>query len=116
MDQWDRDELELGRRAATWQLHDELGQLYPELEDRAWNVVIGCYGLLCDLPATRVIIYGCLNQHLKERYPCNLPAYQAVITTHTCDQCGEPWAEQMTSLLSAANAPGQPSTSSSTDA
>jgi hypothetical protein len=51
MDQWDRDELELGRRAATWQLHDELGQLYPELEDRAWNVVIGCYGLLCDLPA-----------------------------------------------------------------
>ena len=77
-----------------------------------------CDGLLCDLPATRVIVYGCLNQHLRERYLCNLhlPIYLAVITMHTCDHCGEPWAEQMISLLSAANAPGQPSTSSSTDA
>jgi hypothetical protein len=51
-----------------------------------------CDGLLCDLPRTHVIIYGCLNQHLKERHLCNLhlPAYQAVITMRTCDQCGEP--------------------------
>ena len=51
-----------------------------------------CDGLLCDLPATRVIVYGCLNQHLRERYLCNLhlPIYLAVITMHTCDHCGEP--------------------------
>lgn len=43
-EEWDRDEAELGERAALWQLSEEFGALYSTVEDRAWSVVIGCYG------------------------------------------------------------------------
>jgi hypothetical protein len=39
----DLEEIELGERAAYWQLHEQLGSLYRDLKDRVWAVAIGCY-------------------------------------------------------------------------
>jgi hypothetical protein len=37
------DEEELGEGAARWQLHEEFGALYSRVEERAWEVALGCY-------------------------------------------------------------------------
>ena len=38
------DELELGERAAGAIMHESSGMLYSSARDRAWSVVLGCYG------------------------------------------------------------------------
>lgn len=37
------DELELGDRAESWMVTEDLGALYAEPWDRAWSVVLQCY-------------------------------------------------------------------------
>jgi hypothetical protein len=60
-----------------------------------------CHTLVCDQEATCIVVYGCLNQHLRERYLCAAceSMYLTVIHSNLCDQCGEPWAETQSGNL-----------------
>jgi hypothetical protein len=62
--EWDRDVRELGERAAWWQLQDELGGIYPRLEDRARSVVAGCYAKVAEgCPEEAPLWYPALDEH-----------------------------------------------------
>ncbi len=41
---YDLDELELGTRVADALTAEMFGTLYNRMEDRAWSVVVHCYG------------------------------------------------------------------------
>jgi len=43
---WDRDIAELGMRVACCLTGEQFGTLYSELRDRAWSVVLNCYGYM----------------------------------------------------------------------
>lgn len=51
--------------------------------------------VFCWQPATMVMIYGCFNQHLTERYLCrdHVPIYQSVVINIPCKVCLEPYEE-----------------------
>lgn len=69
-DEWDRDEAELGERAALWQLSDEFGALYSTVEDRARSVVLGCYAkVVRDCPDQAADWYPALDEHGMWRMP-----------------------------------------------
>jgi hypothetical protein len=56
---------------------------------------------MCPQTTELVLLYGCLNQHLTERYLCELHValYKAVTVNTLCEYCGEPYAEWMVGII-----------------
>lgn len=68
-----------------------------------YDIGMKCYTIGCTNTATWVVVFGCLEQHMKERYVCVIhkKIFEEVIPKTQCDKCSGKWEESLWGRLPA---------------